>query len=290
MSTNVSRLHERALLVKLTIRKFDGFKKDKTASGRIDEDFKTAGNVGSYNKRLFNKGVLDSVNGILNELYSEHARMTVPWAYDGIGLLPSSKFMEYTEMLREKKEKAEQAIDILCQQLPVHMANQMSRLGDLYRAEEYPTAEELREKYEVSCKFFNVPQEGHYIVNMEAEYVDKLKQELRDSMISSQRKSLHALYKRVLKSTEHIHERLSNPKNVFHDSLIENLEQLVQDLPELNIFADPLLVEATQELRDQVLIASADQLRSDFALRQTVADNALIVSAKLHKALEESHG
>ena len=274
-------LHDSAMLVKLTVRKWDGFAKDKRVSKHVDHIFKTAGNVGNYNKRIIDKAILDPANQICHSLYSEHTRLTIPWCYDGVGLLPSKLFMEYTKLMRDGAHRLEQAVDNLAQQMPIYKANQAARLGDLYDPEDYPDSKELREKYEITYKFFPVPQEGHFIVNMEAEHHERLKQELRDTLAKTEKSALHTLYDRVLTMTEHVVERLSDPKHIFRESLVENLYQLAQNLPKLNVFDDHVLTEIAKDLNDKVLIATADELRTNLTVRAQVAAAAEEISQRL---------
>ena len=57
-------LQKNAVLVKLTISQWDGFKKDARAANRVDQEFKTTGSSGNYNKRLLDKaGRIEGIVG-----------------------------------------------------------------------------------------------------------------------------------------------------------------------------------------------------------------------------------
>lgn len=267
-------LHKSSVLVKLTIRQWDGFKKDRRVTEDVEARYAASNGVGSYNKRLFDKSIMNPIQQIIGKTRQEHARMTMPWCYDGVSLLPSKLLFEYTQNMRDSKDKLDRAVDNLYQQFPIHKANQMSRLGDLFNPDDYPSADELKGKYEVSWSFFPVPQADHFIVDLEAADEAKIKADLMAQLSNTQSEALSELYERVTTLLAHMHERLSDPKNVFRDSLVDNVYQLVEVLPALNVFNDERLTTVCNDLKSKVLICDAQTLRDDLTIRQTVANEA----------------
>lgn len=267
-------LHKSSVLVKLTIQQWDGFKKDKRVSARVDEEFNTAGEAGNYNKRLLDKSVLKPIQKLANKIRIEHARMTMPWCYDGVSLLPSKMYFEYTALMRDLTDKYNAAVDNLIQQYPVHKANQAKALGALFNPEDYPARDDLAHRFSISYRFFPVPQSDHFIVDLEAAEAAKMKEALKQELVDTQAAALQSLNERVLAVVEHLHERLSDPENIFRDSLLENVVQIVNVLPRLNVFDDPTLTQVCKDLQEKVLICDAQDLRTDLDTRKAVADNA----------------
>lgn len=267
-------LHKSSVLVKLTINQWDGFKKDKRVSKRVDEEFQTAGGAGNYNKRLLDKAILMPIQKIAGKIRSEHARMTMPWCYDGVSLLPSKLYFEYTSMMRSLTDTFNTNVENLIQQYPIHKANQAKVLGALFDPEDYPAREDLRHRFGISYRFFPVPQSDHFIVDLEAAEEQRIKSALEQELVTTQSQALESLYERVVDIVAHVHERLSDPKNVFRDSLIENVIQLVEVLPSLNVFEDERLSQVCRDLREKVLIADAQDLRIDPHVRKAVAESA----------------
>lgn len=274
-------LHQSSVLVKLTIQQWDSFKKDKRVSQRVDEEFNTAGGAGNYNKRLLDKSVLKPTQKIANKIRQEHARLTMPWCYDGVSLLPSKLYFEYTELMRNLTDLFYANRDNLVQQYPIHKANQAKLLGALFNPGDYPDRDELANSFSVSYKFFPVPQSDHFIVDLEAAEANKIKTALQQELVDTQAAALKSLYERVQTLVEHVHDRLSDPQNIFRDSLIKNVDQLVNVLPGLNMFNDPVLNRVCHELKNRVLIADAEDLRTDAATRKAVADSAYDIVALL---------
>ena len=274
-------LHKSSMLVKLEISQWDGFKKDNRAAETVDQQFHTVGGVGNYNKRLLNKVSMAPVQSLVSKIRATHARFTMPWCYDGLALLPSKFFLEYTEAMRQLKDQFDAAVDNLITQYPIYKSDQAQALGNLYDSGDYPTSDELRRRFKISHRFFPVPQSDHFVVDLAAEDEAKLRHQLAQELQATQDQALKSLYDRISELASRIYDRLSDPKNVFRDSMIEAVTQLVAVLPALNIFKDPLLDELTADMRNKLMGHDPDQLRTDLALRAQVAQDAYDILIKL---------
>ena len=274
-------LHTSSVLVKLTVKQWDGFKKDKRVSDRVDEEYKTAGNAGNYNKRLLDKSTLAPIQKLVGKIRQEHARLTMPWCYDGVSLLPAKLYFEYTELMRDLKDRFDDQVSNLIQQYPIYKAQQATKLGTLFSPDDYPANDDLKHRFEVSHLFFPVPQSEHFIVDLAADDAAKMRDDLTRELQNTQTMALQSLYTRVRDIVEHVHERLSDPENIFRDSMIANVQQLVDVLPGLNVFNDETLNKVCRELKDKVLICDAQDLRHDRELREQMAMDAFDIVSLL---------
>jgi hypothetical protein len=273
-------LQSASLLVKITVRQWDGFKKDRAVSAQVDTVFHTAGNAGNYNKRLLDKSVLAPIQRICNRVRYDHKFYTIPWCYDGVDLLPSKLYFEYTQVMRLHKDALSMEVDNLVRQYPIHKANQAQKLGTMYDPEDYPERSELRARFDLAFMFFPVPQEGHFVVDLEAREAEKIKKDLTRVLSEAQNDALKKLYARVVTLLEHLHERLADPANIFRDSLITNFVQLAEVLPGLNIFDDDKLAAAASAIQNLVYV-DAESLRTDPAMRAAVAAATFDIINKL---------
>jgi hypothetical protein len=273
-------LHSSSVLVKLTVRYWDGFKKDRSVSERVDTVFQTAGGAGNYNKRLLDKTVLAPIYRICNRLRYDHKFYTIPWCYDGVDLLPSKLYFTYTQAMRLHKDALDVEVGNLVQQYPIHTANQAQKLGAMYNSEDYPARDELRTRFGVAFQFFPVPQEGHFVVELEKRESDKLKADLTRVLNDAQSEAKKKLYVRIIEALDHLHDRLHDPANIFRDSMVENFVQLVSIVEGLNIFNDPLLDEVGAELKNLVYL-DAGVLRKNPQMRAHVAEVVFDVANKL---------
>lgn len=267
-------LKDSAMLVKMKIRKWDPYKLDKRATENVEVAFKTDGKAGNFSKELLNKKILKPVTSVISTIRFEHARMTVPWTYEGVSILPSSMYLEYTTVMRELTPQLKSAVQNLADQMPIHLANQQSKLGDLFNLLDYPSREELLAAYEVTHSFFPVPETNHFVLDLEAVEMAKIKQDLQKNLVVAENEALSHLYERVRKVVEHVYERLADPANIFRDSLVENIQQLVMVLPRLNVFNDETLTKVCHEMSDKLLNVDAQELRTNAVTRWDMAQNA----------------
>ena len=77
------------------------------------------------------------------------------------------------------------------------------------------------------------------------------------------------------------HERLSDPKNVFRNSLIDNARDLCSVLPSLNISDDANLEALRRDLEQSLCKYQPDHLRDDEVLREEVSDKMADIMSKM---------
>jgi hypothetical protein len=197
-----------------------------------------------------------------------------------VDLLPSKLYFNYTQAMRLHKDALDVEVGNLVQQYPIHKANQASKLGSMYNPEDYPAQEDLRARFGVAFQFFPVPQEGHFVVDLEKRDSDKLKADLTRVLSDAQNDALKKLYARVIEALDHLHERLQDPANIFRDSMIDNFVQLITVVDGLNIFDDPTLTEVGEDLKNLVYL-DAGVLRKNTQMRAHVAEVAFDIANKL---------
>jgi hypothetical protein len=71
--------------------------------------------------------------------------------------------------------------------------------------------------------------------------------------------------------------------NPFRDSAVNNIQELVDLLPALNVTGDTSLTKVTNDIKERLLAGSPQELREDPMLRKTVAKDA-------RKILEDMEG
>jgi len=268
-------LQTQATLVKLEIKKWDGYKKDKRVNDDIQARFKTQGKRGNFNKQLFDKDILKPLTKIANSVREEHNKLTTPWCYDGVGVLPNKLFFQYGQMIRSYRDKYEAAADNFESQYPIHIANERTKLEGLFNPDDYPPASEIRKKFAINTLFFPVPDSGHFMLDdLDQNTKQELSIGLDSTLANQQRETVQHLYDRIIKLVGHMHERLSDPQHIFRDSLVQNVQQLVDVLPAMNLFGDPKIDEVVSKLQTEVLIAEPEDLRVDMPLRKHIADQA----------------
>lgn len=272
-------MQRKAILVKLKVRQYDGFKKDTVVADFVDTRYKTTAPAGNYNKRLFDKSTLKPIQKICHRLRSDHNKLTIPYTYEGVGILTKDIYFEYTSMIRHHSELFDSAVNNFITQYPIYIANRQTQLGDLFNADDYPTAEIMRKKFTISTKFAPVPSENHF----DNDFADDANEEIIKSFSADMKDTTHeaidALYNRVRTILQHMHDKLENPETVFRNSTIDNMLGITELLPKLNIFDDDRLSKVHEQMVAQLSTLTAEDLRIDMGLRrQTVNDTFNLIN------------
>jgi hypothetical protein len=162
-----------------------------------------------------------------------------------------------------------------------------SRLGGLFRAEDYPTSKEIRDKFSFETKVMPLPDANDFRVSLGDEERDRIRRQITASVEASLTLASRDLWQRLYRAVSHMSERLSAYKatgngveHPFRDSIVTNLIELVDVLPKLNVTSDPELERLTGEVRASLLI-DPDVLRESERTRNDTARKAAEIAERM---------
>jgi hypothetical protein len=108
-------------------------------------------------KRLFEAEELDKITSICNKAKAYVMTRALPSPIKtGVYLLPNEFTEEVSEKLRGFRAEIQPYIEKLANRLEEHKAEAKERLGPLYVAEQYPTADYLRQAFDISWRYLRV--------------------------------------------------------------------------------------------------------------------------------------
>lgn len=261
------------MLATLSIRSWTARKLDRKVTKEV-EQANAAHDAGRFNKLLVSKALLDPVASLAGRIRDYHYSVTLPWADSGPRLLPSELFMDYTATMRKFKEEFHNAVSKLLTAYPGEVTAARTRLGHMYKPEDYPDTMDLNERFSVALEFTPVPDANDFRVGVSEEAQEELRASVTQAVAHRQEAAVKATYERVREVVSKIAERLSDPKAVFKDSLIENARELCAILKALNITNDPKLDQIEEAISTQLLCWSPEHLRNNTISRGTVARRA----------------
>ena len=115
-------------------------------------------------------------------------------------------------------------------------------LGRLFRLEDYPGTEALQGKFAIRYRIVPVPDARHFMADLAQGETERVRRDIEQQVRGRLNDAQRDLYRRLGEAVERVGERLREDENgkplVFRDSLIENIRELVDVVPRLNIFAD----------------------------------------------------
>jgi len=254
-----------AMLVTFTLHGWSARRHDPGASQYVAVHHDAAANAGRYNKRLLPKAALAALNAAQNQARKTHYRHTLPWDDAGARLLPVANYERYTHALDELIERIFTERERFLSDYDSHVERARLDLGRLFKRDDYPSREELRVRYSARYRIEPVPDSGHFLADLGAGENVRVRRDIEHQVSLRLNGALGDLYRRLGEAVGHVCERLSEDENgkprVFRDSLIENLRELVDIVPRLNLFGDRHLEHLCEEVKHRIACVEPDVLR-----------------------------
>jgi len=227
-------LHERALLISLSISVWSARRYDEKASVEVAKA-NEATNAGRFNKLLIDTSHLKPVTQAMSALRDFHYANTLPWADDGRRLLPSRTLLTYGPKLNELIDAFNARVDEFVTKYPLLVAGERKRLGKMYDPGEYPR--DIRSKFAVEKILEPVPSADDFRVDIGKD-IEEAKRTLTELNAKREKAALDSLYTEARKLITTFTTKLADPEAVFRDSLLTNMEQFYNTAAALNYNED----------------------------------------------------
>lgn len=273
---NASSIADLAMLVSLNISQWTARRYDKTVSQEVEQKH-AAKDAGRYNKLLIDKPALEPMEKIANAARQRHYALTMPWGDNGDRLLPGSMFMKFKGEMTQFEDQFRTVVDAFVRDYPTLRQQARQRLGTMYDPKDYP--DDVRSKFDFSLNFSNVPVANDFRVNLSADHVRLIKEDIARQQQDRHQKAVLDLWGRVKTVVTTIHNQTSDEDRRIYDSSIEKARELVDLLPLMNIDNDPALNQAAEDVK--ALLVPPDRLRQDKQLRAKTAKAANDLLARL---------
>ena len=279
----MTRLTDRAMLAGLTITQWSARKHDKRVSDKVARDHDAGVDAGRYHKTLVAKEALKEIASVANEARGHHYTNTLPWADNGARILPAANYWDYTQAQRALKERFQGTVARFREGYPHYVAEAQTRLKRLFRASDYPLAGELATKFRYEIAFTPLPSAEDFRVSLGEVEEARIRSDIERRLTEATQTAMRDLWERVYNAVSHMRDRLKlydvhpvsgKVQNPFRDSLVENLRDLAELLPKLNVTGDPALDAMRHRLADSLCVHDAQALRDDDALRKQATRTA----------------
>lgn len=270
----MSALQKRAMLVGLSISAWTASKKDTKASESAKASAGAKSSAGWFNKRLVDPASLQPISKLEGRIRDFHYRHTLPWSDNGDRVLPGAAYMDYMDGLRKLKQEFENEVETFVKNYPMLVQDARQILGAMYDPKDYPTPESIAGRFSVNTTFSTVPDAGDFRVDVGDEAVAEIKKNIEGNVQARLAGATRDCWDRLHQVVKAMAERLGDDTAVFRDSLVENIELLVDIIPKLNVANDEKLDYTVKKVRDWLCVNPAS-LRSQLTLRRLTAEKAV---------------
>ena len=239
-----------ALLVSLSVSKPQMTKKDEKATVSA-EVANNAYGAGQYRKDLYPKALVQPIMTVESAARAYIESTTYMWSR-GEYLLPTAKFMEFTERIGKFQLEFDQCVTAFLNNWSNVMQQAQQRQGDLFDPTAYPDLSDLKNDFRFRVNYRPVTDATDFRVAMQDEEMNALREQVEQATKESMDNMLRAPLQRLKDVVQKLHDvtgkserEIINKKTgatevkppIFRDSVCENI---AEEIELLRAFADIL--------------------------------------------------
>jgi len=267
-------LADRALLISVNVRMWSGRKIDKAETTFVIARHRAASKAARVSKDLLPEAKsLQAVHKHAGEIRTFVYKNTLPWS-DGVRILRADGYMKFVAEFQAQRDKYQRLVKAFISEYPqlrsIAAASDVG-LGSLFNDEDYPEAVDLSDKFGIDLNFMPVPTGDDWRVDLSDQHIADLKSSVEKQVQVAQKAAMKEVFERIYDVASKAHERLSDPRAIFRDSLIENAVNLCEVLPSLNLTDDPRVEQLRKKISSTLGAQDPARLRKDPAARQKTA-------------------
>jgi hypothetical protein len=281
--SNNGQLAERAMLVALHISAWQGMQVDREVTDATNADFKADKKAGRYNKRLVDAQFLEGISSASSKARAAHRLLTLPWEDDGTRVLANVGYINYTTVMKDCRYKYEQSVKEFLADMTPAINEAKVRLGDMFKADDYPDAADLKSKFGFDVEIKPMPEGKDFRTKLSEDAVKAIVKDIErrsDQRLELAMKDVfNRVHEAVLKMTERLREYQpgkdgKKATGIIRDTVVYNINDLADLMPTLNVMGDPRIDELASQLKAELVEHSPELLRSDAKLRQATISKA----------------
>ena len=274
-------LSDRALLVQLSISQWTARKYDKKVTNQVAVSHGTSSSVGRYNKSLLPMNdYLDRVHKKTTYIREKFYTNTLPWGMEGTMMLPTSNYLAFMTEFRKEKNDWMTLVNDFTSNYGQLKDDAKRVLASLYEEADYPSQSDIERKFKMDMAIFPVPSTD-FRCQIASDELTRIQQDVEARVANAQAEAMKEVWNRLYDRVKHMAEKLADPKAIFRDTLVENLQEQCKMLTRLNFMDDPNLESLRQQVEGTLASHHPDALRNDPDLRRDTAAEAKAIMDKM---------
>lgn len=265
------------MLVEFNASVWTARKLDKSTTSEVVANKNAAAkDAARVNKHLLaGRSELDVIQQAVSRARTFVYDNTLPWSDSGLRLLPTINFMKFTQKMNDFEEEIAALVKSFVAIYPTLITAQAMALGDMFKRDDYPTANEIMTKFSFRVNYMPVPTSGDIRVDIGNEAQRELQKKLDELTSERIEAAMRDVRGRLGEHLKRMSDRLTTDyvqgeakSRRFHDSLVDGALELCDMTKALNVVNDPDLEQARNKLEKILVGVSPEDLRKNEAVRQ----------------------
>ena len=281
-------LSQKCMVVDLQLSRWSGTKTDLKASKQLIADANAREGSAVVSKRLVPKEAFTDIVTACNALRAHMSKHTLPWSDNGQRIMTRNIFEIFMSGYGELERQFNSAVaEFITVKYPQARDQASFRMGDLFVESDYPTIEELQKKFQVTLDIDGITEPDDFRVALPQQELDKLKASMEESIQRRLGSAMQDVWLRIAELLEHYIEKIGDEDAIFRDSTVNNLVDLMNILPGLNVTGDPKLREIRQKIMAGIGAYQPADLRKTKELRAVAAKEARAIRESINSHVSQ---
>lgn len=280
-------LATKCMIVDVRISRWNGYKTDQNASNKLVREAKAQAGSAVVSKRVVPKEALTDITTAYNALKAHRDHHTLPWSDKGPRIMTRNIFELFMSGFGELERQYNAAVEeFITVRYPPVRDQAAFRLGDLFNDKDYPPPEELRKKFRVDLDIDGITEPEDFRIALPEKELNQLKATMEESINRRLGDAMQDVWLRIAELLEHYIEKMNDDEAIFRDSTVNNLVELMNILPGLNVTSDPRLKEIRQRIMNTIGSYEPDDLRKGGDLRAAAAKEAREIRESMNEHMK----
>jgi hypothetical protein len=269
-----------AMLVDLNISGKNFRKRDKNSADELAVSKHASTSSFNLTKSLMNHAVeLGDLTKHIAHTRNMHYRMTLPWSDNGSRLLTVKKYPEYVEAMTGRQAEMFELLEKFLGKYDSYVVQAVGVMGDLYDVNDFPDVEEVKQGFSFNFRFIPLATSNDFRVDIANETKNVLAESYEKYFEEQYNNSMNSLWGKLATALAKVSERLDydegkgEEKKMFHDTLVSNVEDVLEMFDAYNVNKDPVMAEVSKKLNNIFSSIDADALRTSQTVRKHVKGN-----------------
>lgn len=267
-----------AVLVELNISVWPASKVDREVTDMVNTSANAVAGAAQTKKNLFaGTSLRKDIEKFAARVRLYHNLHTMPWADKGERLLPTKLFMDYKQAMNQFEQQFAAMCSEFYRKYDTLVAEAPLHLGALYKADDYPSVEEVKEKFGFRLAMKPLPESGDFRLDIPSDDMEALRKQYDQQYEEKLAEAMRAPWQRLYDLLKSMSEKLDDEgasedtkKKRYHDSFITNATDLCDLLRKLNITNDPNLEQARRQLETALIGVDIGDIKESSVIRSDV--------------------
>jgi len=297
--TELKSIRETAVICIVRARQWGATEKDRDAEAELASTHGVDPQVYNVSRSLVDRHHLEAIDRQVGRIRKYVIVNSRPWTDHNGRLVPNQMVPSFVVGLQELIDVFDDLADQFEIDLPaIYAASELVRAGEVNVAD-LLTPAQARARFSVELRIRPIPGGGDFRVDMSEALMTAIRQDCEDNLQEAAQAATLDSFGRVrevvttmLAGLERHGVKVPGAKRAQYltEASVENVSDLVGVLDALNIAQDPDLTNIISHMRSELTVFSADMLKDDPLLRETVAGTAKKVLADVDRATGDLGG